>query len=132
MIEQLTNADVFEKVVVHLCTQRRKAAGAGGCQYLTNDGLCCAIGVFIPPELYNPELEGHSVASREFQSIIDQIGLKGAAIDLLTGLQLIHDGFSPSSWTKKFRAFYKEHCDDFGLKWTDACEKACNDFDYRR
>lgn len=50
--------EVFDIVVNHLFTQGRPAYdGDQGCMYRAPDGLCCAVGVLIPDDLYDKALE---------------------------------------------------------------------------
>lgn len=63
----MTKQEIFEKVVIHLRNQGRRATGkshpmaASKCKYRTSDGLKCGIGCLIPDELYDPSFEGKSV-----------------------------------------------------------------------
>ena len=96
--------DIFDTVVKHLFKQKRQAftrPAPGvvftGCAYRTPDKLKCAIGCLIPDELYDPSLEGATMASiaegarRDFG--IPILKLLGGARnkELLSDLQEIHD-----------------------------------------
>ncbi len=52
---------VFDKVVKHLLTQKRRSEGKQGCAYRGKDGDMCAVGCLISDKAYDPEIEGHSV-----------------------------------------------------------------------
>ena len=52
---------VFDKVVKHLLTQKRRSESKRGCAYRGEDGAMCAVGCLISDKAYDPEIEGHSV-----------------------------------------------------------------------
>jgi hypothetical protein len=55
--------EIFDKVVTHLRTQGKQAKNTSDdCVYRRPNGLMCAVGCLIPDELYDPALEGATVA----------------------------------------------------------------------
>lgn len=60
----MTEQEIFDTVLAHLREQRRAALGDDGeCQYRGLGGTACAVGCLIPDELYDPLIEGLSVAT---------------------------------------------------------------------
>ncbi len=82
---------VFETVVRHLFAQGKQAMVRGSCKYRTSDGLMCAMGVLIPADLYNLDMEGMT-ASMMFEAY-DQLGEQydSQQKHLITDLQWAHD-----------------------------------------
>lgn len=51
--------ELLKTVIAHFEKQGKRAEdGNGDCAYLTTDGCKCAVGLFISPENYSPEMEG--------------------------------------------------------------------------
>ena len=96
--------EIFDKVAVHLLTQKKKAVddgNAGFCMYRAPDGGKCAVGCLIPDEDYRTSMEGESVAylSDHFESCAWMYKY----LDLLCKLQGLHDNFTPSEWPLALR-----------------------------
>jgi hypothetical protein len=112
----------------------------GVCAYLSPDGLRCAVGAFIPEELYRRDMEGQSAAHvLEACGLISEEERKsyafddGSRLDLLTRLQRVHDEVMISASRKinpadpdKVRRFWAERlrdvARDFGLNPPPAIE----------
>jgi hypothetical protein len=60
--------EIFDKVATHLFTQGCRSAVDpdalfGACLYRGPNGMSCAVGVLIPDELYDPEMETITIAN---------------------------------------------------------------------
>ena len=109
---------VFDKVVKHLLTQKRRSKDKKRCVYRSEDGAMCAVGCLI--EAYDPEIEGHSVYHRWVQEKLAESGVPtySKMQFLLAGLQYIHDEASISLWKGHLRTLAKLH----DLTWKDEHE----------
>ena len=98
--------EIFYKVEKHLLKQNKQALNrVGSCQYRTDSGLSCAVGCLIPDQMYRShanieDLGGVSGLPSDVLTPI--IGVQYAKarrkLDLLGGLQHIHDNYQPSAW----------------------------------
>lgn len=62
----MTKREFVQQTAEKLLAQGDYAAtelNNGGCEYRTKDGRKCAIGVWIPDELYDPKMEGIYIGS---------------------------------------------------------------------
>ena len=100
-LEGMSYQDIYQKSRAHLLTQKKKSADFF-CRYRTTDGLMCAVGCFIPDELYDPGIEGRTV-SKEWS--LDTV----SPWCLLRDLQCIHDANSPDTWPAEL--------DELAAKW---------------
>ena len=98
---------IFYKVQKHLLKQNEQALDrVGSCQYRTNSGLSCAVGCLIPDQMYrsHANIEG-GVAGLPSDVLTPIIGVHYAKarrkLDLLGGLQHIHDAYPPSAWPEE-------------------------------
>lgn len=109
---ETTKQEIFEIVANHLLTQNAKAEkarrkGPPQCLYLTLKGKKCAVGILIP--------DGHAAQDSlsTIKSVFFEFGdlstLYGSHIDLLIGLQLIHDKELVPKWLQKLRYFGRRH-----------------------
>jgi hypothetical protein len=140
--------EIFDTVAEHLMQQAmpavrddvpdwQKPSGASPCAYRSPKGMRCAVGVFIPEELYKPDFENMTV-----WHVLSSCGLisedecrnylcdDGSRLDLLTTLQHVHDAAAlwPDRYTppvasrgpEAVRAFWagrlREVAQDFGLR----------------
>jgi hypothetical protein len=88
----MTAQEVFDKVAVHLLTQRQQCIDdEGTCRYRYG-GLKCAAGVLIEDSEYRPAMEGRTwpTLGRYYPDLIDRVG-HGALVSRLQG---IHDACS--------------------------------------
>lgn len=68
--------DLFGQVARHLLTQKAKAKSpGGGCRYLDDAGLRCAVGCLIRPDVYNPTIEGCASDSTEVLHLLTLSGV---------------------------------------------------------
>ena len=104
---------IFNKVVKHLLTQNKRAFNreTHACEYLTKDGLRCAVGCLIPKTHPASRMEDADVTEvfNEHPDLQEKLGNEY----LLSDLQKIHDFNKPSLWPRKLRALAKEE----GLKY---------------
>jgi hypothetical protein len=105
----LTKQEVFDRVCDHFKTQKVRSHFGGLCAYLTDDGLKCAIGIFIP--------DGHQAAGSggSFREILhfhpdirNLFEKDDDMVSFLLRLQSIHDdtytwneeGFNCYGWQR--------------------------------
>jgi hypothetical protein len=88
----MTPQQIFDTVVRHLLEQGEPCIDASGkCRYRYN-GKMCAIGVLIPDDVYNTNMEHHPVrqlVEGEWQSSLPAFFRDN--LDLLRSLQQTHD-----------------------------------------
>ena len=111
---------VFDKVVKHLLTQKRRSKDKKRCAYRGEDGAMCAVGCLISDKAYDPEIEGFSISSLDVQEKLAESGVPtySKMKFLLTDLQYIHDEASISLWKGHLRTLAKLH----DLTWKDEHE----------
>lgn len=89
---------VFDKALTHLREQGRKSMGRGTCAYRGDDGLKCAIGIFISDKKYGVYLEGQTT-----DTIIDllPVSVSKAGQVFLCNLQTdLHDDLMGDDFLK--------------------------------
>lgn len=123
----MTTQEIFDKVVTHLLTQKVQSEENDLSKYYGPNGLKCAVGCLIPPDLYNSVIEGISI-SLEYNpfgiltksngeytltKILSSIGISEntPSRKLLMRLQIIHDNIFPNEWFAELRKLAVE----FGL-----------------
>ena len=111
---------VFDKVVKHLLTQKRRSEGKQGCAYRGKDGDMCAVGCLISDKAYDPKIEGSSAHTTEVLATLAKSGVptyeKMKA--LLTNLQYVHDECPIDLWKARLKDLAKQH----NLTWKDEHE----------
>src|SRR5690242_10932731 len=102
-LEEATEQEVFDQVVTHLLTQKRKSVGqdklglGNDCVYRGEDGTMCAAGCIISNEEYNEELfEGYS-----WTTLCDKDIVPKKHMTLISNLQFIHDKCEVKEWKSK-------------------------------
>ena len=108
----MTKAEVFYHVIAHLRAQGVQAKNEqGSCRYRTPEGLKCAAGCLIPDAEYNPEFEGSCWAT-----IAPNFPQYEEFKDMITDLQLLHDGcypgFDSSSFALAVAVLEEKHLKD--------------------
>lgn len=100
----LSSEEIFHRVAIHLFSQGEPARAKdreGGtsnvCLYRGPNNTRCAVGFLIPDSAYKEEMEGHGLSA-----LLNNYGESLPASfwtykELLSSLQTIHDGYSPSS-----------------------------------
>jgi hypothetical protein len=98
----MTLQEIFDKAATHLLTQNTKSVNCiGDCQYRGDYGNMCAAGVFIADSNYSPALEKGGVRRGDVSSALHASGFPTTnfiAMDVLSRLQKLHDGFEPAEW----------------------------------
>mgnify|MGYP003678713749 CR=1 FL=1 len=99
---------IFYKVEKHLLKQNEQARDrVGSCQYRNDSDLSCAIGCLISDQMYRSHvnIEGKGVSSLPSDVLTPIIGVQfdkaSRKLDLLRGLQHIHDEYHPSAWPEE-------------------------------
>ena len=91
---------IVEKVHEHFITSENPPAvsnepnGPAQCLYRTRDGSKCAVGILIPDELYQPDMENNPASDMltQFGDLYRHIGIGGAGdLSFLDELQSCHD-----------------------------------------
>lgn len=87
----VTKQEFFDTVAAHLLSMDDVSwdYSRGICAYRGAGGAKCAIGVMIPDELYNPEMEGLGVTS--LVADWSQLSKFIPSISLAAELQAVHD-----------------------------------------
>jgi hypothetical protein len=111
---------VFDKVVKHLLTQKRRSMGTELCAYRSEDGAMCAVGCLISDKAYDPKIEGSSVYHLRVQERLAESGVPtyNKMKFLLTDLQYIHDRRPVILWKTYLQNLAKQH----NLAWKDEHE----------
>ena len=96
---------IFDKVSNHLLTQNRHSRNMFDlCVFHSNDGTKCAIGCLIPESAYHPMFELRAFDGEDDRirkALIPVIGeITVDKMQLLDGLQYLHDSHLPEEWTK--------------------------------
>ena len=121
----MDNQEAFNGVVEHLLKQRvpafdvidGKNAGMATCRYRTKHGLKCGIGGIMPDEIYDPAMEGLSVAQVINGFKKAESFFAGARVDLLCRLQVLHDRNASNTFTvESINDDCVEIANDFELK----------------
>lgn len=104
----MNKQEIFDKVALHLLTQGRQATDGTFCQYLTSDGLKCAVGCLIP--------DGHPAqqcggGARDLVIRFPDLGILPTDLGRYSGerflqdLQRIHDVGFPNNWARSLTVF---------------------------
>ena len=110
---------VFDKVVKHLLTQKRRSESKrGGCAYRGKGGDMCAVGCLISDKAYDPEIEGFVVHATEVLAKLAESGVPTYNRTLLTDLQDIHDRIAVDLWKVHLKELARHH----RLTWKDEHE----------
>lgn len=100
-----TSQEIFDKVAVHLLTQKERSYRkpisldvvglASGCLYRFN-GLKCAVGCLIPDEFYQESIETKTVTDLLDHGFLPEVSYQH--VKLLQKLQRLHDNDPIGSW----------------------------------
>lgn len=116
----LTLQETFDKVAAHLLKQNQKAVRDGECVYGSPEGLSCAVGCLIKPELQDGSFEGASIwyiitqtldggtLTEKQQRLLDVLQASGVntglgMLGMLHWLQNIHDSANVANWPTALR-----------------------------
>ena len=105
--------EIFDTVATHLLKQNAKSVSPYDnkrCYYRGKDGLKCAIGCLIPDELYDENLECHTVFEllADFPDRFD-MWLDCSIASLLNDLQRVHDTDGMNDWPDELRLIAHMH-----------------------
>lgn len=112
----MTNQEIFDKVALHLTTQKMKSEAQlktysgityTQCVYRGPDGLKCAAGALIPDELYTQDMEGKGVSHADVEPALLTV-VSEDQLPLLASLQRIHDGWPVEAWPTKLAALTRQ------------------------
>jgi hypothetical protein len=97
MIHFENHQEIFDRVAEHLLTQNQRSSvqtisSPNSCRYRLGE-LKCAIGCLIPDELYDPEMESHTVVGDSVRYLFDE-----KFLPFLHNLQRIHDVDPVDQW----------------------------------
>jgi hypothetical protein len=94
----LTRQEILDKVVEHFTEQGCPSVNEDNddvsCLYRTENGHKCAVGIFIPDELYNPDMEGLNSGTLigKFPGVLEAGGVDTEQDqDFMRVLQTAHD-----------------------------------------
>lgn len=110
----LTHQEVFDKSAGHLLKQMEKStAGVSvtACYYRGHHGMKCAVGALIIDDVYTKRFENMTVAGLmdKHNNAMQECGLNGTHIELLTDLQSIHDNSEPFAWRNHLKTLADTH-----------------------
>jgi len=111
----LTNQEIFDGTMKHLRTQNCKSvdpANSSRCLYRGSNNTKCAVGYWIPDELYDPKMEDSSARHLIDMEWIPKMDKSHKS--LASSLQYIHDGYPVMDWEERFQIVARE----FNLKYT--------------
>jgi hypothetical protein len=95
-----TPQEVFDHVVTHLMTQRKKSLRrlyeslpAEACVYRGEDNTMCAAGCLMTDEEYTPKIEGLA-----WRGVARNFEIKNTHTSLIMALQAVHDNSKVENW----------------------------------
>src|SRR5690606_9817975 len=101
-----TIGDLIDYVEAHLVEQgcQARSEDRAVCAYRGAGGTSCAVGCLIADGHYDPAIEGSSVNGVHVAAVESSLGrkLSYVAIEVLRGLQYIHDRHLPRVWPDAF------------------------------
>lgn len=107
---------IFDRVCEHAMVDHRKSllpnSAVPRCGYRGAAGARCFIGCLIPDELYEPYVEGLSIATAATETsrhLLRAIGADASQLDQLEALQGVHDNYEPPAWLGRLRQYAGEH-----------------------
>ncbi len=111
----LTKQQIFDKVAVHLLTQKKKSVrtkdmpsydgpSRTSCAYRTPEGLMCAVGCLITDEEYKNN--GEEISARVLARKIQRLSTEQ---EFLATIQYLHDDNKPSKWINKLSILATAH-----------------------
>ena len=119
-----TTQELFDTVAGHLLRQAKKSMDSKRCLYRSKDGLKCAVGCLLTDAVYSEFMEGTNV--RDIVDVLNaSVGrdLTPEELDLLSGLQGVHDGCPVFRWPSELKNVADVHQLHYPFSVDD--EKAC-------
>lgn len=107
--------EIFDKVAKHLLTQKVQCINSetGKCSYFDpGTKMKCAAGCLIPDRDYSENFEGFPVgyfSNNEITKFFKDSGYSKDEIELISGLQELHDFYEPGIWKKRLKLIAKDH-----------------------
>lgn len=114
----MTKQEIFEKIATHLLTQNKKSMTTFPitkvrdgqiCAYRGDNNTKCAVGLLIPDEIYNENMEKKNVQEllEEFPLALSHLKLEedDKRIFLLIDMQSIHDNIEPYEWKSSLQKY---------------------------
>ncbi|AGS81170.1 hypothetical protein [Caulobacter phage Cr30] len=111
----MTPQEIFDKSAAHLFTQDVQSVGPSCCSYRGPNNTSCAVGFFIPDEVYRNDMEGKDVYGLldTYADIFPKFIIEN--IKLFAALQLVHDDNVSWRTTERMRNHLREVADKFNL-----------------
>lgn len=107
--------EIFEMVAKHLFQQKERSMD-GKCLYRGPNGKKCAIGILIPDEKYDPDMEGKcSYQLKEYEYDLDPAIFNTENTAFLDQLQRAHDLRSNWNSAENMRKALQSIANDFLL-----------------
>jgi hypothetical protein len=101
-----TKQEVFDYAATHLLTQGVRSIDEDyNCLYRGPNNTMCGAGVFIPDELYTPEMERNNI--EDLPTRFPVLAFLDEWRFFLKELQRIHDYNSPNKWFEKLEGLAK-------------------------
>lgn len=99
----MTNQEAFDAAYKHLLTQNEKAVALNrGCVYETPEGLRCAVGGVLPPDV-RKAIMAKGMNGQGARAVMANVpeaaaALEGVSAELLSNLQSVHDSYPVEAW----------------------------------
>lgn len=94
--------EIFDIGARHLLTQRAHSFKNGYCAYRGDNGLKCGAAPFI--HSYDEKYERKTVKNlEEIWKVFSDCGYSKDEIELIAGLQRVHDGYAPREWKTQLK-----------------------------
>lgn len=106
-LESSTAQEVFDFVAHHMLTQGERSEGHKNsqittCLYRNHKGMACAAGCLMTAE---QAAAADSLAESTWPDVVDESIATHVHMDLITGLQSIHDDRQPFAWREQLTEF---------------------------
>lgn len=122
--------ETFDLVLDGMRKQGRPSFDGVNCRYRSDDGCKCAVGLLIPGDAYDPEMEDQFLVHRDYATIRGQIllmdALEGHEISILRPVQMAHDKACLTSrgpFMAEFEANMARIAEFHGLEYTPPGEE---------
>lgn len=109
-----TAQEVFDQSAKHLLAQNEKSEGDDGQSKYRLGKAKCAAGFFISDKEYLSKMEGKS-----WRTLVNAGLVPLKHMDVITGLQNIHDDSQPEEWLEGLRSVALTFGLQFNTRWKD-------------
>lgn len=108
---KLTNQSAYELAGIHLLEQGYRSfdLNASRCTYRNPDGAKCAVGALIPDELYDSQIEEHTIITVMHENREISLFFLHVDLMLLSSLQITHDNYLPNQWKEQLIAVGQQY-----------------------